>query len=270
MHLELGGSGTLIDGSPSWDAAATSALSIWNTYLLRLQFSPVVDSRGPVDADGVNNVFFSSTIYGDDFGDAVAVTTEWDVPGNRSVRREADVIFNAGLSWNSYRGSLRDTSGGETIYDLRRVALHEFGHVVGLDHPDEAGQSVTAIMNSRVSNVDDLQPDDIRGGQFLYGAQPGTAVGESLGTITRPAGKNTIATGASALLLGSADPSLVQAVFLTNSRLPGRSLKAKGLKRWHLSMPLKMGRNVIRMYARGTDGSRTKVDQRVITRVAPN
>src|SRR5690606_6794214 len=54
--------------------------------------------------------------------------------------------------------------------DIRRVAIHELGHVLGLDHPNQAGQSVVAIMNSRVSDIDTLQSDDIAGGQLMYGA----------------------------------------------------------------------------------------------------
>ena len=52
--------------------------------------------------------------------------------------------------------------------DLHRVAIHEFGHFWGLDHPDERGQMVPAIMNSAVSSIDRLQPDDINGITALY------------------------------------------------------------------------------------------------------
>jgi hypothetical protein len=50
--------------------------------------------------------------------------------------------------------------------------LHEFGHVVGLDHPDQFGQHVAAIMNSVISSTDTLQADDINGGKSIYGSGP--------------------------------------------------------------------------------------------------
>ena len=51
---------------------------------------------------------------------------------------------------------------------LRLILVHEFGHVVGLGHPREAGQNVEAVMNLR-SPHSMLQPDDIAGIQALYG-----------------------------------------------------------------------------------------------------
>jgi hypothetical protein len=77
---------------------------------------------------------------------------------------ETDVIFNNARSWNSYRGPQQGST-----FDLRRVALHEFGHVLGLHHPDEIGQSVLAIMNSIIAELDTLADDDIAGAQALYG-----------------------------------------------------------------------------------------------------
>ncbi|MEO8681017.1 MAG: matrixin family metalloprotease [Vicinamibacterales bacterium] len=165
MHLQLGASsGTLIDGASSWGSVAESALSIWNNYLNNARFTVIRDSTvSKGDGDLVNNVYFDSAIYGAAFGaNTLAVTTRWTRGG--SARVEADVIFNTKYSWNSYRGNLR--SGVE---DFRRVAIHEFGHAFGLDHPDDYGQSVNAIMNSIIGNLDTLASDDIQGAQSLYG-----------------------------------------------------------------------------------------------------
>jgi len=179
INLQLGSSARLIDGSESWGASAESALASWNQYISRVKFTVVRDSTAPKgDGNGVNNVFFSNDLYGRAFGSGVlAISTNW---ARRTTRTEGDGSFNAAYTWDSYGGNLR--SG---VQDFHRVALHEFGHVLGLDHPDESGQTVSAIMNSHVSNLDQLTSDDIAGAQALYGGvgTPGTG-GTSGGTGT--------------------------------------------------------------------------------------
>lgn len=164
MHLQLTGGSGLSDGSDSFNAVATSALGTWNSHLGRIQFAAVQNSSVPKgDGDLVNHVFFDSTFYGESFGtDTLAITTRWTRNGTERV--EADVVFNTRFQWDSYRGSVR------SAWDIRRVALHEFGHVFGLDHPDDHGQSVFALMNSLLGNLDSLTEDDIAGARSLYGA----------------------------------------------------------------------------------------------------
>jgi hypothetical protein len=172
MQMQLGGSGTLLDGSTSWNASAEGALAAWNSNVGSVEFRVIRDSTAPIgDGDGRNSVFFSDRVFDRSFDDAVAVATAWTRDSGRT-RVEADVIFNNAYSWNSYRGPLRASTGGGTLYDLRRVALHEFGHVLGLDHPDEFGQTMVAVMNSTVSDVDGLQSDDIAGARALYSGAP--------------------------------------------------------------------------------------------------
>ena len=165
MQLQLvGPTSALTDGSRDWNESAESALAAWNKTIARVQFTIVRDSSAPKgDGNGVNNVFFSNDIYGMAFGSGVlAVTTNW---ARRQTRTEGDVIFNNGLTWDSYSGTLR-----RSVQDFHRVALHEFGHVLGLDHPDENGQTVSAIMNSHIGNLDQLSSDDVEGAQALYDA----------------------------------------------------------------------------------------------------
>jgi hypothetical protein len=47
--------------------------------------------------------------------------------------------------------------------------MHESGNMIGLEHPDQAGHVVNAVMNSSIRNTDSLTADDISGGQHLYG-----------------------------------------------------------------------------------------------------
>lgn len=183
MHLQLTyPSSSLTDGSGSFTASAESALAAWNQSMTRVQFRVVRDSSAlKGDGNGVNNVFFAGDIYGMAFeSSTLAVTTNWR---RRGTRTEGDVIFNTGAgTWDSYGGSLRRGSN-----EFHRVALHEFGHVLGLDHPDENGQAVSAIMNSHVSNLDHLTDDDIAGARTLYGpTEPGGGSGGGSGTVSFP------------------------------------------------------------------------------------
>ena len=166
IQLELGSTNvTLLDGLGTWNNSAADALAIWDQYLDFVQFAPVFESTAPEGSpDGYNSVFFSNTIFGEGFGqDALAVTVWWNDAQNPSLRTEADVIFNTAQKFNSYRGSLL----GDT-YDFHRIALHEFGHVLGLGHVYNDPPS-QALMEPVITNLDHLAADDIAGAVFLYG-----------------------------------------------------------------------------------------------------
>jgi hypothetical protein len=152
----------LSDGKTSWNAVAQEALNIWNAQLSRVQFAGFSSDMGPGDGNGHNEVFFDSEVYGHQLGSHVlAITTAWRIGAERV---EGDTVFNTEIAWDSYRGEL--DSGSEV--DLRRVAAHEFGHTLGLDHPDQAGQVVVSVMNSFISDLDTIALDDIHGVRALY------------------------------------------------------------------------------------------------------
>src|SRR4051812_8297089 len=69
MQLQLGTSGTLLDGSDSWGVSAEDALARWNANISRVQFRVVRDSTAPIGSNnGYNNAFFSDSYFGQSFG----------------------------------------------------------------------------------------------------------------------------------------------------------------------------------------------------------
>lgn len=166
LELQLGTTPRYSDGNTP-NSAAIQALTLWNPSMARVSLTYVNNSgASKSQSNGKNNVFFSSTMYGTEFPSGVlAVTMGHAVDG---VPSEADVVVNTVWQWDSYRGPL--------VYpkiDLRRVLAHEFGHILGLGHPDQAGQYVTALMNAYVSDIDVPQQDDKDGVSYRYGHGPG-------------------------------------------------------------------------------------------------
>ena len=169
MQLSLGaGTRNLRDGFTSFNDSAIDALRTWNPYLAHLQFSWIKNSPvTPAQGDDEMSVMFDNKVFGDNFGTGVLAVT---LLGYRNGNfEETDTVFNSAISWDSYRGNLTPP-----VYDFHRVAIHEFGHTLGLDHPDQAKpkQFVVAIMNSRVSNLDTVAQDDINGVTAIYGTGP--------------------------------------------------------------------------------------------------
>ena len=150
------------------------------------------------EGDGVNSIQFSSTVYGDKFGESVLAITLIDRTGSET--NETDVLFNTANGFNSFRGTAY--SNYVIGFDLHRIALHELGHVLGLDHPDEDGQTVDAIMNAFVSELYTLQPDDIAGAVALYGAPPNAPPPTGNAQILQISTRGSVGTGDDVMIGG--------------------------------------------------------------------
>ena len=222
MHLRLGGAVQLTDGSTSYNQVAQNVIATWNQYLVHLKLSGITNSPLPnSNRDLDTSVFFSNTIYGESFGLRTIAVTLLNYRG--STFTDCDVLFNSNERWDSYRGP------SLAALDFRRVALHEFGHVLGLDHPDQATprQNVSAIMNSTVDNIDQLQADDINGARSLYNSGPPYQPARTSNDFTNLSVRAPIGTG-TALLVGGFTVQGTQPVTLILRAL-GRSLILSGI-----------------------------------------
>jgi hypothetical protein len=182
LNLRLGCPATpLANWGPCWDDAAADAAERWNSVAARFRFSrqsPSVNLNACAHGDGVNTAAFSTTMCGAAFGAstlAVTISTYYSANG---ALNDADVLFNANRTWSTYSGPFLANP-----VDLHRVAVHEFGHVLGLAHPDQYGQVVNAIMNSAFfvgQILESPQADDIAGVNTIYPSlTPATGVLEN-------------------------------------------------------------------------------------------
>jgi len=146
-----------------WDSAFEDAMYAWGVNTA-FQFHIV---RGMVSSpcdptDARNGVGFSSTYCGESWGSTtLAVTQYWYIG---TELKEADVVFNANESWNVY-STPWSSDPWNGVCDFRRVAVHELGHALGLDHEDNG---IASIMASYVGDYIIPQQDDINGVTALY------------------------------------------------------------------------------------------------------
>ncbi len=157
-------------GTVSFNSLAEDAAASWNSvgvgllpdheFFTRTEPAP----RDPCTGiDGINTVIFSSTSCGVEWGDVLGITIRRWFEGSSVF--EADVLFNDTVQWDAYSGPIQVLPGRGQVEDFTRTALHEFGHALGLDHPD--GQPGASIMTSNTTNVDSVQPDDQAGSHAI-------------------------------------------------------------------------------------------------------
>ena len=176
---------------PCWDDVAAHAMQAWNAAGSRFRFTRAPD-RPPTrpacqQPDDTNVVVWGRFLCGQPLqSGTLAITGNWSYRDGALL--DSDIVFNTYFAWGAYAGPYHYNQP-----DLHRVAIHEFGHALGLTHPDDHGQWVEAIMNATADDTQTLQADDREGAQAIYGRDPNTRV-TTKGALGNP-GHRTFASG---------------------------------------------------------------------------
>ncbi|HXG12034.1 MAG TPA: matrixin family metalloprotease [Gemmataceae bacterium] len=150
-------------GSASaWQNAILKAAQVW-AQQANINFAVVADSgadSGAGDYQQGDPTFGDIRIGGYNYGCPTLAMAYMPPPVN-NYSIAGDFTFNTGQVWNL-----------GTNYDVFTVAMHEFGHALGLGH----STSSSAAMYSSYNGVKNgLSSDDINGIRAIYGARPNDA-----------------------------------------------------------------------------------------------
>jgi hypothetical protein len=218
--------GTSPSGIP-WSTALAESLDAWTdqtnfAFVKNSGYSnPCAGySRNKDDPDGfpvgngnrLNGADFAPDVCGNDFGAGVlAITLTLSVAGKLGFANytDADIIFNSAFPWDIYSGPRKNN-----VIDFRRVALHELGHAIGLNHESTR----LSIMAPRITDLDSLAADDIAGINSVYGSPDASCLITDL--TNRSVIRNTLAEGdcrIQDLFNGGSDSSFVDTYRLTLS-----------------------------------------------------
>jgi len=176
----------IVAGAPTagveiWNTAMSKALDSWSIGVPNLSITKTALSANPcagtsqtttsgttttttsTPADGnLKGVSFSSTICGTEFGASTLAVNISVAQGGFYIN--SDVIFNSARVWDLYSGPMRTD-----VLDFKRVAVHELGHLLGLDHETlQSAGGQPAIMAPIYGNIELPTPDDLAGLNALY------------------------------------------------------------------------------------------------------
>lgn len=224
------------DGTPTPLGASSligtlgSAGSAWQREVLRgfQTWAASANINIGVVRDGGQSLGSSGAVQGDDrFGDiriAAAPMTN-DVLASSSpfnwtgTTLNGDVLFNSNESFRV--GSVANT------YDIYSIALHEAGHVFGLDHTDRAD----SVLGEAYSYHHGLYAADIAAIRAIYGVRSPDANEGALGNDTSASATSLQSSGLTGRVVGSGDlTTLTDVDYFKFSTLPTLGLTSVTVK----------------------------------------
>lgn len=187
----------LLNETLTWNENALAAMGSWNDSGANFSWQSGSDQAAICEDSAASPDEVNSTGWSDDYcglawgSDVLAVTEVTYIVvstggENQAYIVDTNIILNSSERWDAYDGSVILTTGGnQPVFDFKRVVLHELGHALGLVHPDEVGQSLLAVMNSREDGTFELMADDLNGIKALYPAT--SAITSSSGNVSEQA-----------------------------------------------------------------------------------
>ncbi len=148
--------------APPFDESYEGAMQDW-TDGTGFEFSIVKEYRDPCESgfgnSTENGVEFSDKACGMEWPSGTLAMTFRHPSIGIAVLTGTGVVFNDNLDWGFYNGP-----PDPELIDFRRVAFHELGHVIGLEHEGSAD----AVMHPSSTLFEVLQVDDYAGVVTIY------------------------------------------------------------------------------------------------------
>lgn len=170
--------GVPLAGLSHWNNAMSEAIDSWAQGAPGLKINKIQATANPCAGISNGSGGFVAPHDGDLSGVAFAgdiCGTAWNA-GTLAVNvsfssggfySNSDILFNTAVNWDVYSGPIRPN-----IFDFKRVAVHELGHLFGLGHETE-NLAIMQPFYDDADNIDDMNmemptPDDFEGLNALY------------------------------------------------------------------------------------------------------
>lgn len=166
------------DAPQGFESSVRAAAQTWNAQNqvdFQFAYQGQTSVADTVYTDRVQSVYYDATGGGQD-ATTLATTLHWST-GSEMVH--FDIVFNGRQNWSSNPANWQ--------FDIESVALHEFGHALGLDHSAQW----SAVMYPSTPNGSRrraLTGDDVAGAAALYPAGSAGVVPPGPVTLVAPQG----------------------------------------------------------------------------------